>query len=97
MIPGEAVFRRKEDVRFRIIAPEAIVVRQSGPEVLVLNAVGARILERIDSGESLSALVAGLAEEYDVDPKRLESDVAAFVEELTAGGVIERAEAADAS
>jgi hypothetical protein len=97
LIPGEAVFRRKDDVRFRIIAPEAIVVRQSGPEVLVLNEVGARILERIDSGENMVTLVAGLAEEYEVEPKRLESDVAAFIEELAAGGVIESVGAADAS
>ena len=96
MIPGTAVFRRKDDVRFRIIAPEAIVVRQSGPEVLVLNEVGARILERIDAGEDLATLVAGLAEEYDVDPRRLEGDAAAFIEELTAGGVLENVGAVDA-
>ena len=95
MIPAEAIFRRRSDVRFRIVAPEAVVVRQSGPEVLVLNGVGARILERIDTGDSVAALVAGLAQEYEVDPKRLESDVFAFLEELTSGGVIERAGTSD--
>jgi Coenzyme PQQ synthesis protein D (PqqD) len=97
MIPGDAVFRRKHDVRFRIIAPEAIVVRQSEPEVLVINEVGARVLERIDSGESMATLVAGLAEEYEVDPKKLETDVTAFIEDLAAGGVIESVGAPDAS
>jgi hypothetical protein len=97
MIPGDAVFRRKDDVRFRIIAPEAIVVRQSEPEVLVLNEVGARILERLDSGQSVATLVAGLAQEYEVDPKRLETDVTTFLEDLAAGGVIEIVGTADAS
>ena len=95
MIPPEAIFRRRSDVRFRIVAPEAVVVRQSGPEVLVLNGVGARILERIDTGERVATLVAGLAQEYEVDPERLESDVVAFLEELASSGVIERAGTAD--
>jgi hypothetical protein len=94
--PSETVFRRRRDVRFRIVAPEAVVVRQSGPEVLVLNDVGARILERVDTGQTVAALVAGLAQEYDVDPGRLESDVVAFLEELTSSGVIERTGTPDA-
>lgn len=97
MIPRDGVFRRKDDVRFRIIPPEAVVVRQSGPEVLVINEVGARVLERIDSGESVATLVAGLAEEYEVEPERLESDVTAFIQDLVTGGVIESVEATDAS
>jgi hypothetical protein len=95
MISGDAVFRTREDVRFRMVAPEAVVVRQSGPEVLVLNGVGARILEGVAAGQPLATLLAGLAEEYEVAPATLESDVTAFLDELTACGVIERARATD--
>jgi hypothetical protein len=95
MISGDAVFRTRDDVRYRMVAPEAVVVRQSGPEVLVLNGVGARILERVAAGQPVATLVAGLAEEYEVAPATLERDVASFLDELTACGVIEPAPATD--
>lgn len=95
MIPGDLVFRTREDVRFRLVAPEAVVVRQSGPEVLVLNGVGARILEGVAAGQPFARLVSGLAEEYEVPAATLEQDVLAFLEELTASGVIEQATATD--
>lgn len=95
MIAAGTVFRRRADVRFRMVAPEAVVVRQSGPEVLVLNGVGARILERLDAGESVATLVAGLAGEYEVDFGRLQGDVLAFLEELSTSGVIEKVETPD--
>ena len=91
MIEGDAVFRTRDDVRFRIVAPEAVVIRQSGPEVLVLNGVGARVLEGVAAARPVSGLVAALAEEYDVAPATLERDVVAFLEELSTAGVIERA------
>ena len=43
----------------------------------------------------MAALVARLAEEYDVDPQTLERDVTSFLSELAEGGVIERMEASD--
>ena len=96
MIAPATRFRRRTDVRFRIVAPEAIVVRQSGPEVLVLNGIGARVLERLDAGESVATLLAGLAGEYEVDRGRLEGDVLAFLEELATSGVIEETDLPDA-
>ena len=95
MISGDTVFRTRGDVRYRIVAPEAVVVRQSGPEVLVLNGVGARILEGVAAGHPVARLVAGLAEEYEVAPATLERDVAHFLDELTACGVIEKAPVTD--
>jgi hypothetical protein len=95
MISGDTVFRTRGDVRYRIVAPEAVVVRQSGPEVLVLNGVGARILEGVAAGRPVATLVAGLAEEYEVALATLEGDVAHFLDELTACGVIEKAPITD--
>ena len=93
VIPGDAVFRTRDDVRYRMVAPEAVVVRQSGPEVLVLNGVGARVLEGVAAGQPFAKLVAAIAEEYDVPALTLERDVGGFLDELTASGVIEKAPA----
>jgi hypothetical protein len=95
MIDKDAVFRRRSDIRYRIVGPEAVVVRQSVPEVLVLNGVGARVVERIDGTLTVDALVTALASEYDVERETLERDVIAFLDDLAEGGVIERVETAD--
>jgi hypothetical protein len=92
MIDKDSVFRRRSDVRYRIVGPEAVVVRQSLPEVLVLNGVGARVVERIDGTLTVDTLVSALAGEYDVERETLERDVVAFLGELAEGGVIERVE-----
>ena len=93
MIDKASVFRRRSDVRYRVVGPEAVVVRQSVPEVLVLNGVGARVVEKVDGTLTVEALVAALAGEYDVEREILERDVVAFLGELAEGGVIESVEA----
>jgi hypothetical protein len=92
MIDKDWIFRRRSDVRYRVVGPEAVVVRQSVPEVLVLNGVGARVIEGIDGSLTVDALVTALAGEYDVERQTLERDVVAFLGELAQGGVIERVE-----
>ena len=88
MIDPGAVFRRRDDVRFRRLPPEGVVVRQTDPEVLVLNELASRILERIDGETSVQAVVEGLLAEYEVDPSVLERDVLEFLEELQRSGII---------
>jgi hypothetical protein len=95
MIDDTAVFRRRNDIRYRIVGPEAVVIRQSGPEVLVLNGVGARVIDVIDARTTVAMLVTRLAEDYDVDRGTLERDVISFLQELADGGVIERVESSD--
>lgn len=84
-----SVFRRRSDVRYRVIQQEAVVVRQSGPEVLVLNEVGARVLDLVDGHAPVSDLVARMRGEFDVDEARLQGDVIRFLGELAQAGVIE--------
>jgi Coenzyme PQQ synthesis protein D (PqqD) len=85
----ETVFKRRSDVRFRRLSPEGVVVRQSDPEVLVVNDVGALILERIDGEASVGGLVDAVAGEYEVARSVAERDVSAFLAELEEGRIIE--------
>ena len=81
----EPRFRARDDVRFRLIADEAVVIRQRVAEVIVLNEVGGRILELLagsDSGLTRAELVSALVEEYDVDSETLHRDVEEFLAEL---------------
>jgi len=88
---GAGAYRPRSDVRFRRIGDEAVVVRQDAPEVLVLNPVGARVLELLTGGETLGAVGAALAEEFEVAPGEAEADARAFAAELESAGVIEPA------
>ena len=85
------IFRRKSDVRFRVIAGEAVVLRQEDAEVLVLNEVGARILELTDGSRDLAAIVDELEREFEVERAELETDVEGFVRDLLRASVLEPA------
>lgn len=89
MIGTASVLRLAPDVRYRAVAPETVLVRQSVPEVMVLNEAAGAILERLDAGHPLSRIVEALASLYDAPRAELERDVLAFAAELVAAGVAE--------
>ncbi len=89
MIESTTVFRKRSDARYRNIGGEGIVVRQTAGEVLVLNGVGARVLDLLESGMPVGSLVDMLVAEYDVDRATLERDVLAYFQELLDAGIIE--------
>lgn len=83
------VLRRRSDVRYRLIEGEAVVLRQSAAEVLVLNGVGASVLDLADGERPVSAWIEELSHEYDVDPAVLKRDVLEFAAELFTAGLLE--------
>ncbi len=89
MLDRSLVLKRREDVRYRIVGDEAVVIRQSAAEVLALNDVGARVLELIDAGTTLGGLVDTMFEEYDVAREHLARDVVGFVESIREAGIVE--------
>ena len=82
-------YKKKSDVRFRVVADEAVVVRQRDAEVLVLNEVGARILELVDEGMSHEQLVGKLVEEFETSEAEVAEDAQAFLAQLVEVGVLE--------
>jgi len=88
-ITPAAVLRRRFDVRYRRIEGEAVVLRQSTAEVLVLNEVGASVLDLADGERSVGDWIDTLAGEYAADRETLARDVLAFAAELAEAGVLE--------
>lgn len=78
-------------MRYRRIEGEAVVVRQSSAEVLVLNGVGADVLAMADGERTVGAWIAELLAAYEVDAETLARDVLAFAAELTEAGLLEPA------
>ncbi len=89
MIEPSSTLRLRSDVRYRIVDEEAVVIVQGRAEALVLNEVGARILELLDGETPVEGLVRTLHGEFEVDPAELERDVLAFLAELLEAGVTE--------
>lgn len=85
----DRVLKHRDDVRYRVVGEEAVVVRQDAAEVLALNDVGARILELIDAKSTVGQLIETMSTEYEVDREELVRDVESFVAAIHDAGIIE--------
>jgi hypothetical protein len=82
----------------RLTVPAHVMVRQLGDECVMLDMasgyyfgldpVGARIWQLLSETSSFAEIVERLAQEYDVTPEQVESDLVRFVEELKANGLL---------
>ena len=83
------VLRRPSDVRYRRIEGEAVVLRQSTAEVLVLNGVAATVLDLADGKRPVGEWIDALAQEYGADRETVARDVLEFAGEASAAGLLE--------
>ena len=91
LVEKENTLKLKSDVRFRSVAGEGIIVCQEKAEVLVVNGVGARILELVQREMSFEEIVQKIQEEYEVEGSDMVNDVRVFIEELDGAGVLDAA------
>jgi hypothetical protein len=87
-----SVFKRRSDVRYRRVEDEAVVLRQSAAEVLVLNELGASVLDLANGFHPVCDWVEDLAGRYEVDRERLERDLLEFAAEAREAGLLELVE-----
>ena len=76
--------------RFRVMDDEGIFVLQDAGEVLVVNEVGAFIVEQLKAQHSLDEVITSVTERYAVDAERARSDTTSLVDELLQAGAITR-------
>ena len=89
MIPSTSTFKAAADVRYRLVDGKGVLIRQRVGEVLVLNRVGARILDLLQTGAPLRGVLETMVKEFEVGPAELERDAVAFVERLVEAGIVE--------
>jgi len=75
-------------VAFRDLGREAVLLDATSGSYFGLDEVGTRIWRLLAAGETLPAIVAALAGEYDVDEERLAADLQRLVDELAASGLV---------
>jgi hypothetical protein len=76
--------RIADDIVFRDLAGESVLLNLSTGTYFGLDAVGTRLWHLIAAHNSIAAVIETLLAEYDVDEPRLQKDVEALIEQLLA-------------
>ena len=90
VIADKTVWRLQSGVRFRRLFDEAVLIHQQKDEALVLNDTAISFLEACDGRRSVGEIIASMTGEFDVSRERLTADLAPFIEQLAAEGIIEQ-------
>jgi Coenzyme PQQ synthesis protein D (PqqD) len=91
---GNEKLIRSQSVVARVVAGETLIVPIRGKvgdlaSIYSFNGTGTLIWKLLESPKTVSQLAVAVATEYDVDPARAERDVASFVGEMKAVGLVE--------
>ena len=79
-----------QHARFRVLEDEGIFVLQEAGEVLVINEVGALIVERLRENETLADAVKAVTTHYQVDEDTARSDAEQLIDALLEAGALTR-------
>jgi Coenzyme PQQ synthesis protein D (PqqD) len=80
---------RSPDVVYEVVDGKAVLVDPDGVELITLNPVGTVVWEELDGRRDAVELAADLIGRFDgVTLAQLEADVAAFLAEISAAGLV---------
>lgn len=83
-----AQYRLDPHARFRVLDDEGIFVLQEAGEVLVVNEVGAFIVEQLRKERGLDEVISAVTERYEVDAERAKADAGKLLDALLEAGAI---------
>ena len=86
---SERRLQRSADVVFDVVVDRAILLDGAGAELFTLNAVGTVVWHELDGRRDAGDLAADLLDQFvDVGFDELRADIAAFLDELAALGLV---------
>jgi hypothetical protein len=88
MVSLEGKFIRNDDIAWRNIDGEVLVVNPKDSLIYPLNDVGTRIWELLDGKSAVSDIVSIICEEYDADEMAIQNDIIDFLEDLLKAGLV---------
>jgi len=84
----ESTVRVPDDVVFRELQGEAVILNLASSTYFGLDAVGTRIWQLCEAHGSLRAVWEAMQQEFDAPGETLQSDLLTFVAELSAKGLV---------
>jgi hypothetical protein len=79
---------RSQQAAWRVYDGQAVILCPDDSTLNTLNAIGTLIWEAADGQTPLSAVVARICAEFDVEPVRAENDASVFIDELCRRGLL---------
>lgn len=83
---------RSDDLVWRMIDGEVVILTTDGNEIHTLNRVGSVIWELSDGTKSLEEIASLICERFDVSSEEAHADVLEFAEELSLRKILQIAE-----
>lgn len=80
--------RIADNVVFRNLADESVLLNLDTGTYFGLDAVGARLWNLVAEQVSIASITETLLAEYDVDAPRLQRDIATLIDQLLAKGLL---------
>ena len=93
MVDTAETWRLDENVRYRRLLDEAVLIHQQQAEALVLNDTAVAFLELCDGQRTTADIIGKLTGSYAVDSDDLAKDLEPFIDELARSGIIHRVDA----
>ena len=82
----------KKAIAYRKIGDEYFVLTTRDSTLHNVKGAGVRIMELLDEGKDEAEIARVLTDEYDAPAAEIEADLAAFLEEMAAKGIVTRNE-----
>lgn len=87
MDPHDRLYRN-EDLAFRVLAGEAVLIHARNREVHVLNETATRVWDLLAEPLTVADLCQRLMAEFEPEDNTLEQDLQSFIEQLKEKGLI---------
>jgi hypothetical protein len=87
-VPDGSGPRPSQDVAFRELEGETVLVHLGTNRIYSLNPTGARFWELLAAGVDVSDIKAQLLREFDVEGEQLESEIEALLTSLASEGLV---------
>ena len=89
MFPLDSYLRRSDELVWRTIKGEVVILTADGREIHTLNQVGSAIWELADGTRNIKEIISLTCERFDVSLEVAQADVQEFADQLVAKKILQ--------
>ena len=88
MTDNKETWQLDDQVRYRRLFDEGVLIHQQQAEALILNDTAMAFLELCDGQRSTAEIINEMTQQYEVGYEELKDDLKVFIKELEQAGII---------